>query len=252
MALVKTEAIVIKRMDLRETSLLVHFFTRDFGKIIGELKGIRSDPSKFASSVQLFSYNTIIFYQRASGIHLVSHCDLIDDFSFIRQELARITSASAVVELLNAIMPAEDKNEEVFNLALEVLKALSTGNKPQKLDTIFKIKLLTSSGFKPHLDSCVLCQSQVFDQPRFSLKLGGLLCVRCQPKEPSARSVFRGTVATILHIEKSNFQQALNIGMNPQIQRELNLILHSFLEFHLGKELKAQRTVKKLSNVEVP
>ena len=57
----------------------------------------------------------------------------------------------------------------------------------------------------------------------------------------SARAIFRGTVASILHIEKNDFRNNLNLGMNPQIKKQLNLILNAFLNFHLEKEIKSQR-----------
>ena len=114
MAIVKTPALVLKRWDLRETSLLVNFFTRDFGKITGELKGIRAEPGKFGSNVELFSLNDIVFYQsRQSSVHLVSQCDSVDGFAAIKKSIAAITSASVVVELLDAVMQPEDKHPQI-------------------------------------------------------------------------------------------------------------------------------------------
>lgn len=249
MAIVKTEALVIRRYDLRETSLLVNFYTLNFGKITGEMKGIRTEPEKFASSVELFSHNDIIFYQkRNSSVHLVSACDLKENFSRIRQSIALITSASVVAELLDAVMPAEDKNENIFHLAVATLNELATTSNPDKILMVFKIKLLALSGFKPHLDSCVSCQAPVNASPKFSISLGGLVCPKCNSKDQSARSIFRGTVATIVHIEKNDFKNNLTLGMNPQIKRELDLVLNSFLNFHLGKELKSQRAINKLDS----
>ena len=83
-------------------------------------------------------------------------------------------------------------------------------------------------------------------QSKFSLSLGGLLCPRCMPKDPAARSIFRGTIATVLHIEKNNFNSSLSLGMNPLIKKELELILNAFLNFHLGRELKSQQLMNKL------
>jgi DNA repair protein RecO (recombination protein O) len=246
MAIIKTEAIVLKRYDLRETSLLVTFFTLDFGKVSGELKGIRTDPRKFASQVEVFSHNEIIFYQkRNSSVHLVSQCDLKNGFMLIKQNMPAITAASVIVELLDGIMPQEDKNEEVFRLAVSALSELTAGN-AEKITTVFKIKLLSLSGFKPHLDSCVSCGSSVAAMPKFSLNLGGLLCPKCNSKDLSARSIFKGTVATILHIERNDLKSNLSLGMNPQIKKELELVLNSFLNFHLGRDLKSQRTINKL------
>lgn len=249
MAIHKTEAIVLNRRDFGETSIIANFYTRDFGKLSGILKGIKEEPVKFASTLELFSYNEIIFYKkRNSALHLVSQCDIRDSFNALRQSIFKVGIASIMMELLSAIMPQEDKNEDVFDLALMSLKELETNSNPDKIMTIFKIKLLALSGFKPHFDSCVSCRLKVIDQSKFSLSLGGLLCSRCYDKDFKARLIFRGTVASILHIEKNEFKNNLNLGMNPQIKKELNIILNAFLNFHLEKELKSQKVINKLDN----
>ena len=154
-----------------------------------------------------------------------------------------------MMEMINSIMQLEDSNEEIFNLTLASLKELETNYNPEKIATIFKIKMLSLSGFKPHFDSCVSCLDKIMGQSKFSLSLGGLLCPRCMPKDPSSRAIFRGTIATVLHIEKTSFHGSLNLGMNPQIKKELDLILNAFLNFHLGRELKSQKLINKLEAV---
>ncbi len=250
MTLPRTEALVLKKQDFRETSLIVTFFSREFGKMSGLLKGIRLEPKKFASTVEPFSLNDIIFYRkRNSTLHLVSQCDLKAGFDVLRQDMMKAGAASMMMELVQAVMPVEDKNEQLFDLAIACLKELEVNNNPDKILTIFKIKLLTLSGFKPHLDSCVCCEDKILGQAEFSLALGGLLCARCNRKDVSSRSIFRGTIASILHIERNDLRNNLTLGLNPQIKKELDIILNSFLNFHLGKELKSQRVVNALAAV---
>ncbi|RJO64314.1 MAG: DNA repair protein RecO [Candidatus Omnitrophota bacterium] len=245
MSIHKTEAIVLNRRPFRETSLIADFFTLEFGKISGLLKGIRTEPKKFASSVDLFSLNEIIFYRKQnSDIQLVSQCDLKNNFDAIRRDVTRVSLASVMIELLHAVMPAEEKNEEIFSLAHSSLQELGSCANPEKITTIFKIKLLSLSGFKPHLDSCVSCGNKILSQSKFSLALGGLICTTCNHKDKNARLIFRGTVATILHIEKNELKNNLNLGINPQIKRELNLILNAFLTYHLERSFKAQRVLE--------
>lgn len=249
MSIHKTEAIVLNKHDFRESSIIVNFYTRDFGKVSGILKGIKEDPTKFASTLEPFSYNDIIFYKkRSSSLHLVTQCEIKDNFNVIRQNMFKVGLGSLMMELLDAIMPQEDKNEDVFNLVLASLKELEMYNNPDKIMTIFKIKILALSGFKPHFDSCVCCGSKISGQSKFSLNLGGLLCSECTNKDPCARLIFRGTIATVLHIERNDLKNNLNLGMNPQIKRELNLLLNSFLHFHLERELKSQKVLNKLNN----
>jgi len=249
MSIHKTEAIVLKTQDLRETSLIANFYTRDFGKLSGVLKGIRQEPGKFASTLEPFSHNDIIFYKRRnSALHLVSQCELKDNFDNMRKNIFKIGLGSVMMELLSSIMAQEDKNIEVFDLALACLKEMEASNNPSKIATIFKIKMLELSGFKPHLDSCVSCCMRIDGQSKFSLSLGGLLCLKCASKDNTARSIFRGTIATVLHIEKNDFKGTLNLGINPQIKKELDLLLNAFLNFHLEKELKSQKVLNKLES----
>jgi len=244
----KTEGIILNKYNFRETSLIINFYTREFGKISGLLKGARTDSQKFASPLESFSHNEIIFYKKTSGsLHLISQCDLKENFSGIRNAIPKVGQASIMMELLNNIMMQEDKNEEIFELTLNCLKEMNLNNSSEKITTIFKIKLLSLSGFKPHLDSCVVCQNKIMDASRFSLSLGGLVCNRCTTKDPSSRSIFRGTIASILHIERNDLKNNLNLGLNPQIKKELDLVLNSFLNFHLGKDLKSQKIANRIN-----
>ena len=250
MSIDRAQGLILNKRDLRETSLIVDFYTREFGKICGIVKGVRTDPKKFASNFEPFSLNEIIFYRKThSSYHLISQADKLDNFTRIRQNIERTTTAGFMMEMVSSVMQLEDKNEEIFNLTLASLKELETNYSPEKIATIFKIKMLSLSGFKPHFDSCVSCLDKIMGQSKFSLSLGGLLCPRCMAKDPSSRSIFRGTIATVLHIEKNSFNSSLSLGMNPQIKKELDLILNAFLNFHLGRELKSQKLINKL---EVP
>ncbi len=245
----KAEAIVLSKRDFRETSLIVNFYTREFGKLSGILKGIRKEPDKFASSLEPFSLNDIVFYKHsATTLHLVSQCDLKNNFTPIRQNMFKVGMASIVLELIDAVMQLDDRNEDIFNLGVDTLSGLVSNNNPDKITTIFKIKMLSLSGFKPNLDSCVICTNKILGESKFSLKLGGLLCLKCGPKDLNSRAIFRGTIATILHIEKNDFKANLNLGINPQIKRELDLVLNAFLNFHLEKELKSQKVLNKIEN----
>lgn len=243
----KTEALVLSRRDFRETSLIANFYTRDFGKLSGILKGIRKDPRKFASNLEPFSHNEIIFYRsRSSSLHLVSQCDAKDNFSPLRQDIRRIGLANLMMELLDAVMAPEDRNEAIFDLGLTGLRELAVADNPERIMQIFKIKVLSLSGFKPHFDSCVSCNSGIYTQSRFSLMLGGLLCPACFHKDLKSRLIFRGTTATVLYIEKNDFRASLTLGMNYAIKKELDLILDAFLNFHLEREFKSQKVMRAL------
>lgn len=243
----KTEAIVLNKQDFRETSQIITFYSRYFGKIGGLLKGIRKDPKKFASSLELFSLNDIIFYKKRTGtLHLVSASDIKDNFDGLRSDMIKMGIASAMLELINSIMPYEDINEDIFDLTKACLKEMETTKDAGKIMMLFKIKTLSISGFKPHFDSCVSCGAKINDISRFSNSLGGLLCLKCFRKDLSSRQIFKGTIASVLFIERNSLKLGLGLGLNPQVKRELHFLLNSFLDFHVGKRLKSEKVVDKL------
>jgi len=240
--IVKTEGIVLKTFDFRETSRIATFFTRDFGKVKGVLKGIRRDPQKFGSSVEKFSVNDIVYYQyRNSDLHLVSHCDMKDFFSGLRLDLERMTAASYASELIDALMPPEEENLEIYQLTQAFLKSLQTVQDVGKLVQTFQIKILSLSGFQPHLEACVRCTKEVSAKPRFSLRLGGLLCPVCKDPVAEATPISPGAVASILHIQRNAWDDAIRLGLAPFVKKELKYILNHFLVFHLERQLRSTR-----------
>jgi len=237
-----TEGIVLKTLDFRETSRIGTFFTKDCGKIKGVLKGIRKDFKKFGSNVDKFSVNHIVFYEyRRSDLHLISQCDLKQFFFSIRQDYKRNVAANYMLELVDMVMPPEHANRKVYQLMASYLESLETTEDIDKLVHIFQIKILLLSGFRPHIDSCVKCHKKVESGARFSLRMGGLICPKCPTTETHFMVISKGTIASMLHIERSNWLNSLRLGLTNTARKELKYILNNFLVYHLGKKIKSAK-----------
>ncbi|MBU0880811.1 MAG: recombination protein O N-terminal domain-containing protein, partial [Candidatus Omnitrophica bacterium] len=64
MPIQKSDGILLRRQDLRETSILLTFYTRDFGKIKGIVRGVRGPRAIFGGGAyELFALDEIIFYE---------------------------------------------------------------------------------------------------------------------------------------------------------------------------------------------
>ncbi len=240
--ILQTEAIVLKTMDFRETSRIATFFTKEYGKVKGILKGIRKDPKKFGSHLDKFSINDIVYYQyRNSDLHLISQCDLRNYFFPIRQDLQKSLAASYILELVDLIMPVEESNLQIYELMLDFLNSLEKKISINKLVHIFQIKTLLLSGFRPHIDSCLKCERIVTGRAKFSSQLGGLICFQCPIETQSTNIISHGTVATILHVEKNSWDKSLRLGLTANVQKELKYLLNNFLVFHLGRKIKSEK-----------
>ncbi len=242
MAIISTEAIVLRSIDHRETSKLAFFFTRKCGKVIGVLKGIRKNPRKFGSSADKCSVNDIVFYQYGSSdIHLVSQCDMKEFFPVLCENIKAMTAAEYVCELLNKVVPLEEPNPKIYLLLLNFFRALGKTSEPSRLVHMFQIKVLGLSGFKPHIDSCVRCGKDVVGKARFSIFKGGLVCGGCAHRDIDSIAVSLGAIATLLYIEKNEWGSCLKLGMTISIRRELKNILNNFLLYHLEKNIRSSK-----------
>lgn len=242
MSICKTQALVLKKFDFGETSLIVRFFSQDFGKINCLFKGIRKDPKKFASSLELFSLNEVIFYKsNKNELNLASQCDLLDSFAPLRSGLNKMNSATAIISLIDSLMQAEEINTQIFSLLKESLVCLGKEQDWEKLLFIFQIKLLALSGFQPRIDSCVICSNHIEYTQRayFSAAKGGLSCQKCLPAVKTFRSVYRGTVASLNFIQKNNLDEALRLGLNNIIRKEISSLLGTFFAYHLERQPKS-------------
>jgi len=244
MAIIKTEAVVLKTFDLRETSRIAVFFSKDEGKISGVLKGIRKDSRKFGSSVDRFSVNDIVYYQyRNSDLHLISQCDLKEFYYPLRKDLKKSMAATYALELVYKIMPSEEKNLRVYQLMKDFLESLRESDDVDHLVHAFQIKILLHSGFRPHLDACVRTRKKIIGKALFSIKDGGLVSVGEPVTAKDAYPISPGTTASIQHIENNDWEKCLRLKLTSVIRKELKYILNNFLVFHLGKQIKSARFV---------
>lgn len=239
--ILKTEAIVLKTFDFRETSRIAIFFTKDYGKVKGVLKGIRKDPRKFGSHVEKFSVNDIVYYQyRRSDLHLISHCDLKQYSLAIRDDYRRNMAAHYALELIDIIMPAEQPSHKIYQLLFHYLGALETIRDVDKLVHFLQIKILLLSGFRPHIDTCVKCRKKVEKKARFSLSSGGLICGSCPTREMNLIPISNGTIASVIHIEQAPWEKSLRLGLTKTVKKELKYILNKFLVYHLERKIRTE------------
>ena len=248
MPIQKTEAILLRRQDLRETSLILTFYTKDFGKIKGIVRAVRGPHAQYGGgALQIFAQDYIVFYERKkSDIYTVSQCDLLEFFNPVRGSLEKLAYAAYIVELLDSVTTLGDKNEEVYNLLLNSLKLMSSEASAKRAARIFEIKLLDLLGLMPGLDACVSCGSVSLDNARFSLRHGGLICSKCFDSDKDAKPILQGTIKFIEHIRNSAFEMVARVKVASQVGEELERILRNFLDYHIERRLKTLEFLKEI------
>jgi DNA repair protein RecO (recombination protein O) len=248
MAINKTEAVVLRSRELRETSLIVTFYTQGFGKINGVIKGVRGPRSQHGGgALEPFARDEVVFYERkASEFLLVSQCDLLDFFPAARGNLERLAHATYIVELLDSLTPLGDKNEKIYELLVKSLSFLCRQASPRRVARIFEIRLLDLVGIMPVMARCANCSSGELGEARFSLRSGGLVCKNCAGADKSSSQILPGTIEFMKRIAASDFESTSRIKVSERVGKNLESLLRKFLDYHIERRLN---TVEFLASI---
>lgn len=230
----KTEGIIIKCKDFTDTSQLVTFFTKDFGKLKVVAKGSRAKSKKFKGKMDLFIESEIIFYRKTrTELHTLSECSIIDTHSQIRSDFDHVATASYVSELLEVSVGVEDPIKGLYELVKDVFGWLQEEKDLQWVRNVFEIKLLQLLGHLPQMQLCGKCNGSlgeiVFFEPE-----NGWFCDRCGSGK---RKISRGVFAIIEKIAYSPRFQMIKISKTQK--EELNNLMRLFIDFSVGKRLKS-------------
>lgn len=247
MAIQTTEGIVLKKQNLRETSIIMTLFTKDFGKLSGIIKGARGPKAVIGNNPQLFSLNSIVFYERKrSNLNSISQCDLKVFFEDIRNDLEKTVYADYFLELVDFVTIEGDVNKDIYQLLLNSLNLLSKPVSSKRVARVFEIKLMDISGFMPEFKECTDCEKIVQNDARFSLRLGGLLCGDCEKKDRAAIKISKGTINFIEHVRKSPYERISRIKVSQNVGKELEGFLRRFVDYHIQRSLKTVEFLKKI------
>ena len=112
-----TNAILLRKRKLSDTSLIVSWCTESLGCIETVAKGARRPKSVFAGRLDLFFEVEIqIRRSRKSNLHTLTEAVLRNPFRGIRENYLRMQAASYFVELIDISTAPEHPVPELFHL----------------------------------------------------------------------------------------------------------------------------------------
>ena len=238
MGIQKSEAILLSKREIRETSTIIQFYTKDFGKIKGLVKGVRGPQARMGVYLHEFTKFDIVFYdKRKSDIFMITQCDLLNPYIEISEDLDKRVKAFYVVELVDKFTPLADKCVEIYQLLEWVLDFMCKERFIDRAIIIFQLKLLENSGFLPQFEYCLNCSGRIVKDACFSLRLSGLLCAKCHETDLQAVPISRGAVSSVNLIRRQKRERLHGLRIANSISTELNRLLEKLIAYHLGEHL---------------
>jgi len=248
-----TQAFVLKTQDYRDTSLLATFYTRDFGKVRAIIKGGRDARYRYGSTLEPFSLNEIVVYQRkrgASDLHLVTAAELLESFEPLRRDLGMLGSATYFLELIDQLTDTGHPHPEVYELLQEALAYMCRGQSARAATRILEVKLMTEMGLMPELTHCVRCNEEQEADGYFSISSGGVVCMGCRKGEGPLVAAPRIAVDFLNRLRREPFSQLENLTAPAGTAERIEKLMRQFVDFHLGYKPRSLTFLEKIGVAE--
>lgn len=256
-----TDAILLRKIEYGDHDYIITFLTRSRGKICVIAKNAKQSVKRFSGALDLFSVNHIqcrFPKKNKDALILLAQTDLENGFGNIRYDVFKTTYACYWVELINLWLEEGKKQTQLYDLLFWVLDMLNQSDiRMEVLNLLFQIRFMAISGFSPNLEACGNCSTLVDDirqkNVQFDFKEGRIICGNCLEKKSGSvngsgngMAVSKGTLKQLVWINTADIQRADRIKSSLFAIREGEILLESFIPFHIGREFKSLKFLRQL------
>src|SRR5512139_52066 len=246
MALLTTEALVLRGYKLGETSKVVVLLTRERGKVRAVARGARGAKPRYQSSLEPLSEVRATLYGRQGAELLrLGQAELLHSaFRAGTRSLDAAMFLSGCAELLDAFSPEGEAEEKVYRLALAVVRAAEGGVSPDLLGRYLEAWLLKLHGLYPPLDRCSACGGALAAAGPLSYHRAahGFVCGDCGPASgPELPAEARRLLAELFRRPPDA------LGETSPATRDVESFHRDLISAHLERDLRAPRVIREVA-----
>lgn len=241
--LYKTEAIVLRSMDLGEADRVLTVLTPRLGKLRIIAKGIRRPRSRLGGGLEPFSdVHLVLAIGRTFDV--VTQVALEDPHLSLRNDLHSTAAAWYLVELADRFCEGSADSHEAFGLLAQGLAGLDAAPADVSREVIarwFELHLLDAMGFRPELTRCVDCGAEIGPEGNgYSPVAGGVLGPECSHAALGAGPISPDGLKVLRHLQRSGLGDVLRLRIPGAVQREVERALQASVETVLERDLRSR------------
>jgi DNA repair protein RecO (recombination protein O) len=252
MSSIATPAILLHRVDYGDYDLIITFFTRAEGKISAMAKSAKRSVKRFGGVLQPFAILNIVYAEsRGKQLPILQEASLEVPLPKISTDIMKTAFASYWAEIFKEWFEEGKQQIHLYQLLRYALVELDRGEiSPPILSMSFQTKFLSLTGLAPNLASCSHCSREV-DQIKenriaFDIKTGRLMCSCCRSDTAQKLFLTKGTIRQLQWMDRVPLNQLSRIRCLPQVEKEGQSFLETFLPYHLGKKPKSLTFLEKI------
>lgn len=244
-AIQKDQAIILNTRPFKENDLLVLFFGRNTGKISSIARSAKRSLKRFGGGLDSGSEVIAHFTTKnSSSLATLSEIELLNGHLPLRKNIAHLSAAAYLIELVMLATADEEVNEALYDLLSQSLSLLEERVTPAFIRA-FELKFLALLGYRPNCQTCANCQAEVQRLKNgtypFSIREGGILCPHCAVQHKSASHFLPEESLFFLRSlqQIANLNDAFQINAAPEITASLDALLPTFISHRLEKPLRS-------------
>ncbi len=242
MALIETEAVVLRTLKYGESDAILTLLTPGMGRISAIAKGARKPTSKQGGRLQPGVRLNLSAAEGRGDLLTLRSAQVVDAGAGLWMDGYRLRAAGSVLEIAMRVVPEQVDAEAPYNLvtrALALIARTTARDTPPRLDPYVlgvQAKLLAVSGLVPQLGSCAACSGPP-PLVGFSAAAGGGVCPSCvvgsgaEALDPAAADALVALLARPL----AEAPDAVSAAAAPGVERIAALMLRE----HLGVTLRS-------------
>lgn len=212
MAILKDQAIVLRRLDFSESSQVLLFFTREHGGQRLIAKGVkRSTKKKYGTAIDLLEHGHVTWIRKTTGesqLGTLTEWKQIEAWLGLRSELIRLNGAQYLAEITGMLTEDNDPHPRLFDALAGTLFALASGDSALSGIVGYQQTLLQEAGLWPDFERCVITdRAAPAGRPAYYSATQGGLVSRDQADTLSEKRLIPANVLD--HIRKRDWAEDL-------------------------------------------
>ena len=251
MALIKTEAILIRTAKMGETSKLLTLYSLKFGIIKLVAKGARSFKSRTGGTLEPLHILEVVYYHKTTReLQILSQTSVIFAPKNIFKDPEKMMMASACGEIVYKTAAMQQTNIPLFNLLKNTIISFERVNSdPRILLLAFRLQLLSCVGLQPGLTACTVCLKKTSANWYFEAREAKLICEECAGSHPKYTEKFPQAILRSLQcICSTPILDILEGSVPKQHWGEIYKFTNTFYHYHLEetKNLKSLQVLQQM------
>jgi DNA repair protein RecO (recombination protein O) len=225
-ATVTTRAVVLRRVDYRDSDRIVTLFTEAHGKVAAIARAARSSHKRFAGGLESLCVVEVTLEAGRGDLDTLREARPVWPCLELLTSLERIEAAGAGLELLRTTLAERHPEPALFELAVRFLLDLDAGVPPATRLLQFQLSTLDQLGLTPELERCAVCAKAAPAERAalFRAAAGGVVCRACGGGALRLSAITR---ATLLDYRQSGVFRA---PWTPAVQAEARGVVEGLLE----------------------